>query len=190
MLLQVHVLQPAVSKMFVEYPMRFNPVAMSKQITVFPDKQSITGWELLSLLLILNMNQYAETCTCGRYMEIGSLVLYDQVEISNLLYLIYFGGLLHGFFSLSSLYWFDLIINWLVVTYFLKMRQSNGRDKLRGHNSDITSGRYCYQVAKVQSLTNGGCGYDVFMNLLQFNLFLFFTAVKCTFNGVSVYWNI
>lgn len=77
-----------------------------------------------------------------------------------------------------------------VVMYLLKLKQSDGRDKLRGHNSGISSTRYCYQVAKIQSSNNCGRGYDVFMNLFQFNLFLFFTAVKCTFNDVSIYWNI
>lgn len=68
-----------------ECPMRFNTVAMSKQITVFPDEESITGSELLTLLLILKMHQSAEMCSCGQCMELGSLLLYDQVEISNLL---------------------------------------------------------------------------------------------------------
>lgn len=111
-------------------------------------------WNVHCLLPIwVRMNQSAEMCTCGQYIELCSLVLYDQIEISNLLCL--FSGITLWIFFLplfkKSFYFFNETV-WLVVAYLFKMKQSDiVTHKLRGHSSDIISARYSYQVAKVQS---------------------------------------
>lgn len=59
--------------------MRFNSVAVSKQITVFPEK---CDWITAAVTPVcLEDESASEMCSCGQYMELGGPVLWDQMEI-------------------------------------------------------------------------------------------------------------
>lgn len=56
-----------------EYPMRFNSVAMSKQIIVFPEK---CDWITAAVTPVcLEDESASEMCSCGQYMELGGPAL-------------------------------------------------------------------------------------------------------------------
>lgn len=116
-----------------EYPVRFNSVAVSKQITVFPKK---CDWITAAVTPVcLEDESASEMCSCGQYMELGGPVLWDQMEIS--ICFTSFGALLCGFFPpfltpLKSIIKFYLFISfyetaWLVAADLFKGRQSAAR---------------------------------------------------------------
>lgn len=152
-------------------------------------------WNVHCLLPVwVRMNQSAEMCTCGQYIELCSLVLCDQIEISNLLCL--FSGITLWIFFLplfKKLFYFILLMKlsgWWLHTY---LKWSN---RILWHISWETIVQILSvpgiltRWPKCNLLTSCGCDYNVFMNLFPFHLLFVSIAVKCTFYGVSLYWKI